>query len=436
MKINKNVLLFFSLIVIAILFIIQPALAQNFPDISNKNDHKYEGDYYFKDGNYFSGGPFDEVKGLLFMDPINLSRGGVFKEVSKTVFKSALFDSTQLRFDFDKNGEVKGLWWKEKGKDSLYATRKHPFTAKAVEFKNGDVTLSGELYLPKTRGPHPAIINVHGSGKETRHMGTWNTVFAKYGIAVLAYDKRGSGKSTGDFSTAGYKDFASDVLAAVKFLKQRPDIDNSKIGLHGSSEGGWVCSIAASESKDISFMMVRVGSGVSGSDTYMYEIKNDLHREGITGKVFTQDIRFERTIQDMAAEGKSLEEVDAYIKKTRKENKWFSKIYGSYDHMRPDYWIKVKKQGPIDPVKYLHKVSNIPVLWFLAEKDENVPYEISKIRLKNAFQEAGNKDFELVSIPDAKHSFLITEPDGTVKYAQGYWNKMIKWLQKHNIATK
>ena len=83
---------------------------------------------------------------------------------------------------------------------------------------------------------------LHGSG---RAAGTHDhpayrvhaNAFVRKGLAVLVYDKRGTGDSGGDFSTAGYKDFVQDALAAVRFLRSREDIDPLRIGLLGSSEG-------------------------------------------------------------------------------------------------------------------------------------------------------------------------------------------------------
>ena len=61
----------------------------------------------------------------------------------------------------------------------------------------------------------------------------------KKGIAVLRYDDRGVAGSEGDFSKATTYDFASDVEAAVAYLKTREDVvDIKNIGLIGHSEGG------------------------------------------------------------------------------------------------------------------------------------------------------------------------------------------------------
>lgn len=75
------------------------------------------------------------------------------------------------------------------------------------------------------------------------------------GIAVLRYDDRGVGGSTGDTSTATSADFATDALAAVHLLKQRDDIDSSKIGVIGHSEGGIVGPMVA-QSGELAFVVI------------------------------------------------------------------------------------------------------------------------------------------------------------------------------------
>jgi dienelactone hydrolase len=414
---------------------IQTAIAQDSPTISHLTYHKYEGNYRLENGKIISGGLMDEIPGhMVFIEPLDVSTGGLFKPIDSTTFQSYPPDNIQIKYKIDKDGKVKGLWWKEEGKAPLFAEKISHYKIERVKFKNGDITLSGELRLPDTPGPHPVIINVHGSGKQTRHMGPWNTIYLHYGIGILSYDKRGSGKSTGNFATAGYKDLASDVIAAVEFAKNRPDVDTAKIGLHGSSEGGWVSSIAASESNDISFMIIRAGSGVSGGETYIHEVKNELMQEDLTDSEYIQVIRFEREIQRLVAENKSLEEINAFIDKMRDKN-WFSKVYGDWKGVSKNRLIKMRETIPVDPAVYLRRVGNIPVLWFLADKDENVPYELSKPRIKTALKEAGNKDFEIVTLSGANHAFFVQSEDGSRKYTEGYWDKTISWLKKHKIAT-
>ena len=73
----------------------------------------------------------------------------------------------------------------------------------------------GTQMLPDTPGPHPAVLFAHGSGDATRNVAIWNPYFVRLGMAVLSLDKRGAGKSTGDWHTASMDDMANDWLAGV-----------------------------------------------------------------------------------------------------------------------------------------------------------------------------------------------------------------------------
>ena len=92
-------------------------------------------------------------------------------------------------------------------------------------------------------------------------------IFAPQGIAVVTYDKRGVGASTGVFEAPGaessvriFADLAGDVLARVGFVKRHPDIESGQIGLFGTSQGGWIVPLVASQSDDVTFTICASGA--------------------------------------------------------------------------------------------------------------------------------------------------------------------------------
>lgn len=116
-----------------------------------------------------------------------------------------------------------------------------PYSAEDVRFDNPaaeGVTLAGTLTVPPGDGPFPAVILISGSGPQDRDETVWThrpfAVIADHlsrnGIAVLRYDDRGFGESTGDFAASTSMDFASDTAAALAWLKTRPEIDGGSIG--------------------------------------------------------------------------------------------------------------------------------------------------------------------------------------------------------------
>jgi hypothetical protein len=111
-----------------------------------------------------------------------------------------------------------------------------PYVSEEVGYDNpqaAGVHLAGTLTKPKGEGPFPAVLLITGSGAQNRDEEIFGHkpffVLADYltrrGIAVLRVDDRGVGGSTGDFKTSTTEDFAGDVMAGVRYLLARPDID-------------------------------------------------------------------------------------------------------------------------------------------------------------------------------------------------------------------
>ena len=152
------------------------------------------------------------------------------------------------------------------------------FEEHRVEFHNQDVKLAGSLLLPRSEVPVPAVVFVHGAGRQTREpYREAGEYFASQGIAALIYDKRGIGQSGGAYeSREPYENLVNDALAAVAFLKQRREIAPSQIGIWGLSQGAYISAAAASRSEDIQFI---IAVGASVADGTMFYYRDNLFRK-------------------------------------------------------------------------------------------------------------------------------------------------------------
>lgn len=149
----------------------------------------------------------------------------------------------------------------------------YPYKEEIVSFENrlDKITLAGTLTIPESGGPFPAVLLLAGSGPNDRDQLIWGhrifLVLADYltrqGIAVLRYDDRGVGRSTGDYDKGTFNDFKKDALAGVEYLKTRQEIDAKKIGLVGHSEGAVIGPLAAGESSDVAFMVLMAAPGLT-----------------------------------------------------------------------------------------------------------------------------------------------------------------------------
>jgi len=151
----------------------------------------------------------------------------------------------------------------------------------SLTFPNGDIALSATLFLPAGSAKHPAVVLFHGSGPQRRDTFTAHW-FAEQGLVALAYDKRGVGQSTGDFRAVPFMDLCNDGLAAIAYLKSRPEIDPQRIGVWGLSQGGWLGPLAASRSSDVAFVIAVSGPGVSPGEQMIVYYANELRREGVS----------------------------------------------------------------------------------------------------------------------------------------------------------
>jgi uncharacterized protein len=150
-----------------------------------------------------------------------------------------------------------------------------PYDEHHVSFPSaGGVRLAGTLTLPRGPGRFPAVVLSGGTGRQDRDATIAGhrpfLVLAdhltRHGIAVLRFDERGVGSSTGDFAAATTLDFASDVLAAVRLLAAHPRIERRRIGLIGHSEGGMVAPIAANGTDDVAFIILLAAPGLPVRD--------------------------------------------------------------------------------------------------------------------------------------------------------------------------
>ncbi len=149
----------------------------------------------------------------------------------------------------------------------------YPYRCEEVTFENStdNVTLAGTLTLPRSEGPYPAALLVSGTGPNDRDQLIWGHKtfwvladhLTRQGIAVLRYDDRGVGRSTGDYDPATFEEFRKDALAGLDYLKARPDIVAQCVGLVGHSEGGAIAILAAASSREADYLVLMAAPGPS-----------------------------------------------------------------------------------------------------------------------------------------------------------------------------
>ena len=192
--------------------------------------------------------------------------------------------------------------WHEDGRSGEFQLRRGKdvragLREEEVSFPNGDVRLSGTLLLPAAHDPTAAIIFVHGAGPETRNASRFLAQsFVRHGIAALIYDKRGAGASTGDWMHSSFEDLARDTVAAVNYLKTRHEIDPLRIGLMGSSQGGWIAPLATLRSPDVHFVILKSAAGVTPEEQELARVEMQMRSDGNSSQDIEQSLGLYRQV--------------------------------------------------------------------------------------------------------------------------------------------
>jgi pimeloyl-ACP methyl ester carboxylesterase len=266
-----------------------------------------------------------------------------------------------------------------------------PVRTTDVRFRSGGATLAGTLMVPPGAGLHPAVAWVTGSGDTPRaYLPDLQALLLRRGVAVLAYDKRGVGESTGAYAgespTAAAIDvLARDAAAAVRFLAKQPGIDRRRVGLAGHSQAGWIAPLAASRERAIRFLVVFSGPAVSADE-------NDLF-QSLSGQ------------GDVAAT-QSDAQIDAEVRKAGRSG--------------------------VDPTPWLRRL-RIPSLWLYGGRDRHIPPRLSVERLR-----AVPAGLATVAVfPRANHALVETRTGLTAemlrshRFAPGLFPRVGAWLRAH-----
>ncbi|MCO5259058.1 MAG: alpha/beta hydrolase [Crocinitomicaceae bacterium] len=265
-----------------------------------------------------------------------------------------------------------------------------PYKEKEVKIKtkNETVKLVGTLTTPFTKGTHPAVILISGSGQQNRdeeimnHKPFW--VLADYltrnGIAVLRYDDRGVGKSTGDFTKASTFDFADDAEAVFNFLSKQKGVDKSHIGIIGHSEGGLIAPIIATRNSAVKFIVLMAGPSVPGSIIIpdqqeliaraSEEDEKDIEKETVLNKQIIEYIVSNSTNPNLTQElALKIERWIRELNITVPKSTTAKTLARQTAYTMTNEWMKTFLL--ISPQEYLEKV-NCPTLALFGEKDLQV----------------------------------------------------------------
>jgi len=290
-----------------------------------------------------------------------------------------------------------------------------PYHEEEVVFENksASVQLAGTLTMPKSTQAKPAIILIAGSGRNDRngtkmgHFFLLSDYLTRQGYIVLRSDKRGVGKSTGDYRSSTTADFASDIHAAIDYLKTRPEVDSRQIGLIGHSEGAVIAPMVASARKDISYLILMGGVGMQGDELLLLQTRKLSEANGATPDAIEEQINSFRSWY--AIIGENIPD-STKISRIREVDPTVSE--GAIKLLMTPWIAYFTSCNASD---YLKKVK-CPVLAITGSKDLQCPPEENFKEIESALKSARNKDFTLQVMPGLNHLFQTAQSGSPMEY--------------------
>ena len=308
----------------------------------------------------------------------------------------------------------------------------YPYQSEEVIFENtkDGIKLAGTFTFPSKKGKYPTVVLISGSGPQDRDetlMGhkpflVLADKLTRAGIAVLLFDDRGVGKSEGNFGAATTVDFSYDAEAAIRYLKTRKEVKTSRMGLIGHSEGGLIAPMTALRNKDISFIVMLAGPGLSGREIVLMQQELIGRVSGLPETEIKKNKDTNRYVFDLMKT-----ETDQTVLAQKIENYMRKQLTGNVDSAKMSEALPVQitqLTSPwmqyflnYDPAPALSKLKT-PVLALIGSKDLQVPAKENLAAIETALKKAGNKKYVLKELEGLNHLFQECKTGSPMEYGQ------------------
>ncbi|MDD4142807.1 MAG: alpha/beta hydrolase [Bacteroidales bacterium] len=282
-------------------------------------------------------------------------------------------------------------------------------------------TLRGTLTTPADTKASTIVVLISGSGAQNRNEEIFNhrpflvlsDYLTKRGIAVIRYDDRGTGESTGTFSGNTTFDFALDVEDVVNFITSRDDLKNMSIGLIGHSEGGIIAPIVADKRDDIDFIVLLAGPGIRGDKLLLKQKEDIMIASNMPHDIIETDLKNSKKSFKIAT-NKRLSDQQKHDKLFALQMRTFSKYPSEWQNndmtsqaemactQLSDPWLKCFLTT--DPQKYLRNIT-VPVLAINGTNDLQVNSRDNLAAIEKALKKAGNTKYSIVEAKMLNHLF-------------------------------
>jgi uncharacterized protein len=290
-----------------------------------------------------------------------------------------------------------------------------------IERENG-VVLAASLSLPEQR-PAPALVALHGAQPGLRDdplLHHLHETLPPAGLAVVTFDRRGEGASTGEPSAGRFELLAADANAILETLAARDDVDGRRIGLWGISQGGWVAPLASVRFGRAAFLVLLSSCGVTPAEQMRYAMAEQLRRAGHGEEAARQMTALRLTLEELARGHGSRAEAERLLEAARREPWW--ELEYLPDRLPDDLedaraW---RDEMEFEPEPVFAEV-RVPTLLFYGEDDEWIPIEASI----EAWRRARGDEVEVVRLAGTGHDATLA----TGEISPLYTETLVEWLR-------
>jgi hypothetical protein len=300
-----------------------------------------------------------------------------------------------VTFRVDAEGVAAGFSWLGANgqRHDAPALPDHGYRARELSFSHGGISLSGTWFVPRSTRPQPAVVMIHGSGDSDRDNFWYMSIahgLASRKIAVLLPDKRGSGKSGGDWRTASFETLAGDAAAAARAAQDAQGIDGGVIGVVGLSQGGRIAPMVPRLTRTVEFVVNVSGAAVTPAEQLRHETRMTFRQSRWPG--FLQPL---------------LRPLGVTMARRR----------------HPQWW---RLNGDIDPIPYWKELMAPGLIVFgAADEYDNVPVARSVQLLREADRSGAPAGLTVVVFEGSGHALYAP---GTTRVREDFLAHLADWI--------
>ncbi len=302
------------------------------------------------------------------------------------------------------------------------------YTVKEQVFNNNVITLYADIFTPRTpKKIRAGIVLIQGSGNSGRS-NSWSRAYAEFladaGYYVLLPDKRGSGKSEGDWKKASFIELAQDAMASFTFFKEKYQLE--KAGIMGLSQGGFIAPIVASQHQEIDFVIDIVGTTVTIEEQLIHEVANSALKEGLSPNEVKEVLELHALFKKYAFD-RNWKPLQVKFEEL-KESSWAA--YANTFPNSPDLWVwdYLKMNINFNPMDYWVQVAQpVFVAYGIKDQNDNIPVYESVYRMQKGFSEIDKTNYE-IQLYNTGHAMY---EDDRAALRQEFIDDLLKWLNKN-----